>query len=162
RFVGVSRDSLERGFDCRHHVDCILLNLVRSGSAIDGVFLGVLGVDDVVAGFAVDLVGAVAAIEDVISIAALDDVVAPAALAVFGDGAADERIVAASADQVFDVGFDVVLLAGFAVIRFFGGRTADIDDDALGARGVGDGVDAFAAAHAVSAQPAVEQVVAGS
>jgi len=127
---------------------------VGTGAALEAVGAGP-GDEPVGAGTADQLVGAGIAGEGVVAEAAFEAV---------GGGVATDGVVAGAADDVLDVGADVVLLAGLAVV----GGTVESDlevappaalGDEVGAGTADDAVGALTGQQLVVARAAVEQVV---
>src|SRR5688500_6949026 len=117
----------------------------------------------IVAGAAEEQVAVALAKEPVVTGEAVQRVVAVAAVEYLCDREvanevariAGNEVIAGAAEDAFDVGGGVVVLAGLAVAA----EAGQVDDQIIRARGVIGGVEADAAAHVVVAEPAVQRVV---
>src|SRR5688572_9037565 len=117
----------------------------------------------IVAGAAEQQVPVTLAEEPVVTGEAVERVVAGAAVEDLGDREvanevariAGNEVMAVAAEDTFDVGGGVVVLAGLAVAA----EAGQVDVQVIRARGVVGGVEPDAAAHVVGAEPAVQRVV---
>src|SRR5688572_3063457 len=117
----------------------------------------------IVAGAAEQQVPVTLAEEPVVTGEAVERVVAAAAVEDLGDREvanevariAGNEVVAGAAEDAFDVGGGVVVLADLAVAA----EAGQVDVQVIRARGVVGGVEADATAHVIVAEPAVQRVV---
>src|SRR5688500_18566687 len=119
-------------------------HVIVAGAAEEQVAVA-LAKEPVVTGEAVQRVVAVAAVEDL-----CDREVANEVARIAGN-----EVIAGAAEDAFDVGGGVVVLAGLAVAT----EAGEVDVQVIGARGIVGGVEPDAAAHVVGADPAVQRVV---